>query len=64
MKIGGYKLNGYDATYEKCVLDIKPGINADNKHVLEVTDLLSGITYLFETDEILSDKKKHKYKKK
>ena len=64
MRIAGYKLNGYNATYEKCVLDIKPGINADNKRVLEVTDLLSGITYLFETDEILSGKKKHKYKKK
>ena len=64
MKVAGYKLNGYNATYEKCVLDVRPGINADNKRVLEVTDIFSGITYLFETDEILSSNKKHKYKKK
>lgn len=64
MRIAGYKLNGYNATYEKCVLDVVSGVNANNKRVLEVTDLFSGITYLFETEEILSSKKRRKHSKK
>lgn len=64
MRIAGYKLNGYNATYEKCVLDIKPGINADNKRVLEVTDILSGITYLFETDIIKEENVGQKRRKR
>ena len=64
MRIAGYKLNGYNATYEKCVLDITSGVNANNKRVLEVTDILSGITYLFETDEIDKGKVGYTRKKK
>lgn len=53
MMIRGYKLNGYNATYETCNIDVRRGYNGSGKCVLEVEDVLSGITYFFEADEIL-----------
>jgi len=57
MRVAGYKLNGYNATYEKCDLDIWTGKNAQKKRVLEMTDIDSGITYIFETDDVLGVRK-------
>ena len=46
MRVEGYRLNSYDATYEKALFDV-----IKHKHsgecVLEVTELLSGITFIF-----------------
>lgn len=51
MRIQGYKLNGYNATYERAQFDIRPGYNAEKNRVLEITDIDSGITFIFETEE-------------
>jgi len=48
MLVEGYKLNGYNATYEKVLLDVKSGYNLEKNCVLEVTDTDSGITFIFE----------------
>ena len=50
MIVGGYKLNSYNATYEKTSFDVRKGTNADNNSVLEITDINSGITFIFEDD--------------
>ena len=59
MRVQGYKLNGYNATYERTLLDVKEGRNADKKCVLEVTDLQSGVTYIFEHES----RNRHKNKR-
>ena len=48
MIVGGYKLNGYNATYEKTSFDVREGTNASKNRVLEVTDVNSGITFFVE----------------
>ena len=47
MKAEGYKLNGYDATYEKTLFDVKSKANKEIC-VLEVLDINSGITFVVE----------------
>jgi hypothetical protein len=51
MRVAGYKLNGYNATYEHTEFDIKHGYNSEKNRVLEVTDIDSGVTFIFETEE-------------
>ena len=51
MRIEGYKLNGYNATYEKTYFDVKHGKSAAKNRVLEVTDINSGITFMFELQD-------------
>lgn len=51
MIVRGYKLKGYDATYERTNFDIRHGFNAEKNRVLEVTDIDSGMTFIFETEE-------------
>ena len=58
MIVEGYKLNGYNATYEKTILDVRTGYNGSKRRVLEVTDPLSGITYSFEVDKVLKSGRK------
>ena len=58
MRVAGYKLNAYNATYERTDFDIRHGYNAEKNRVLEVTDIESDITFIFETEE------RYKYDKK
>ena len=51
MKVAGYKLNGYNATYEKTCFDVRGGYNGTKGRVLEVMDIDSGMTFVFETEE-------------
>ena len=48
MIVAGYKLNGYNATYERAYFDVREGVNASKNRVLEVTDHDSGITFVLE----------------
>lgn len=48
MIVGGYKLNGYNATYERTSFDVRQGLNAEENCILEVTEINSGITYILE----------------
>ena len=57
MRISGYKLNGYNATYEKCDLEVNSGFNGNKNRVLEVTDIDSGISIFFDLDEALGTKR-------
>lgn len=50
MRVGGYKLRGYDATYEKCFFDVRTNFN-DKSCVLEVLDENSGITFILELEK-------------
>ena len=63
MIVRGYKLKGYDATYEKCDLDIRIGVNCSENRVLEVLDMQSGVTYIFECGDIIRDHKSRGTKK-
>lgn len=41
MKVDGYKLNGYDATYESTIFSV-----TETGNMLEITDTTSGITFV------------------
>ena len=62
MIVRGYKLNGYNATYEKVCFDIREGFNSEKNRVLEVMDINSGITYIFELKD-LPKKNRQRHKK-
>ena len=44
----GYKLNGYDATYEKATFSECTRYEDKRKIIREVTELNSGITFIYE----------------
>lgn len=46
----GYRLNGYNATYDKTRFDIRIGRNGEKNRVLEITDINSGMTFIVEAD--------------
>lgn len=69
MTVGGYKLRGYDATYEKCFFDVRTNLT-DKSCVLEILDNNSGITFILELDKddkiarhFYPKKRRSKYKK-
>lgn len=47
MRVTGYRLKGYDATYERCSFDLDMHFTEDSC-VLEVADDASGIAFIFE----------------
>ena len=47
MKVPGYKLRGYDATYEKTTFNAKLHTH-DKSCVLEVEDVNSGLTFILD----------------
>ena len=53
MKIEGYKLSGYDATYRKALFNV----NERGNRVLEVTDVDSGITFLLDFESVENSQK-------
>ena len=57
MKVAGYRLNGYNATYEEVLFDVRDGINAEKNCVLDVTEIMSGVTYIFEYEPKMTHKK-------
>ena len=59
MRVSGSKLRGYDAVYEKCLfdVDVRGGIPETAGRVLTVTDINSGMTFVFETDDDICTKK-------
>ena len=50
MIVGGYRLKGYDATYEKTTFDVRSKVNGETC-VLEILENLSGVTYIVELDK-------------
>ena len=48
MKIEGYKLNGYDATYRKAVFNVNE--RGNENRVLEITEVNSGTTFLLDLE--------------
>lgn len=61
MRVAGYKLNAYNATYESAYFSVQEGYNASGNRVLEVTEDVSGITFVLEFEEV---KKRRDPKKK
>jgi hypothetical protein len=57
----GYKLNGYDATYEKATFSECTRYEDKYKIIREVTELNSGITFIY---EVKKEYKKHERKAK
>lgn len=55
----GYKLNGYDATYERATFSIVTRYEDEHKLICEVTELNSGITFIYEVKKNERDRKKH-----
>ena len=51
MRVAGYKLNAYNATYERAYFSVQEGHNASGNRVLEVRDDDSGITFVLEFEE-------------
>ena len=65
MRAVGYKLNAYNATYEKAYFNVQEGRNASGNRVLEITEDNSGITFIleFEGEKKRKDpRKKHSCK--
>lgn len=49
MKVEGYKINSYNATYEKVLLDvITVNKNPEEDPVIEVSDVNTGMGFIFE----------------
>ena len=57
----GYNLNGYDATYEKATFSECTRYEDKRKIIREVTELNSGITFIY---EVKKGYKKHERKSK
>lgn len=51
MRVAGYKLSAYDATYKRAYFDVQEGRNSSGNRVLEVRDDDSGITFVLEFEE-------------
>lgn len=51
MMIEGYRLKGYDATYEKTMFEVESHFSEDSC-VLEITETNSGVTYILDVSEI------------
>ena len=58
MIVVGYKLNAYNATYEKAYFNVQEGRNSSGNRVLEITEDNSGITFILEYE--FEGKKKRK----
>ena len=52
MKVNGYKLNGYNATYERATFDVKDIGN----NLVRITDILSGVSYILELEKAKGSK--------
>ena len=48
MKLEGYKISGYDATYRKAVFDVNERGATPESRVLEIAELDSGTTFLID----------------
>lgn len=44
----GYKVNGYDATYEKTTFNVRTRYEDKKMAIMEVTEINSGITFIYE----------------
>ena len=56
----GYKLNGYDATYEKATFSEYTRYEDKRKIIREVTELNSGITFIYEVKKgYKKERRKH-----
>lgn len=62
MRVAGYRLKGYDATYEKTTFNVSQKQTGKSR-VLEVLDESSGVTFIFELEDDRS-RRKHKPKSK
>ena len=54
----GYKLNGYDATYEKTTFSVRKRYEDKHEIIREITELNSGITFIYVV------KKEYKHERK
>ena len=50
MRVAGYRLKGYDATYEKTWFDVQ-GRSDNDSCILEISEDLSGTTFIVEIDK-------------
>lgn len=55
----GYKLNSYNATYEKATFSVCTRYEDKRKIIREVTELNSGITFIYEVKKNERNRKKH-----
>lgn len=55
----GYKLNNYDATYEKTTFLIRTRHESNKTVIREVTELNSGITFIYEEKKNERNRKKY-----
>lgn len=54
----GYKINGYNATYEKATFNVRTRYEDKKMVIREVTEINSGITFIYEV------KKEYKHERK
>jgi len=52
----GYKINGYNATYEKTTFNVRTRYEDKKMVIREVTEINSGITFIY---EVKKEYKKH-----
>lgn len=55
----GYKINGYNATYEKTTFNVRTRYEDKKMVIREVTEINSGITFIYEVKKNERNRKKH-----
>lgn len=55
----GYRLNGYDAKYEKTTYHVRIRYEDEDVVIHEVTEVNSGITFIYEVKKNERNRKKH-----
>ena len=55
----GYRLNGYDAKYEKTTYHVRVRYEDEDVVIHEVTEVNSGITFIYEVKKNERNRKKH-----
>ena len=55
----GYRLNGYDAKYEKTTYHVRIRYEDEEVVIHEVTEVNSGITFIYEVKKNERNRKKH-----
>ena len=59
MIVEGYRLNGYDAKYEKTTYHFRIRYEDEEVVIHEVTEANSGITFIYEVKKNERNRKKH-----
>lgn len=59
-KVEGYKINNYNATFDRATFEIRERYKDSKSRVLEITDINSGQAFIFDYNDFAQQKKQGK----